>query len=87
MTVAGMVEKPGPGLAPSLLAAVGRYILDPSIFATLRHIPRGAGGEIQLTDAIARNAINLTAFRFSGTRYDCGCHDGLLEAAVARQAE
>jgi len=87
--VSGMVEKPGPGLAPSRLAAVGRYILDPRIFATLSDLPRGAGGEIQLTDAIARDAasIPLTAFRFSGTRYDCGTHDGLLDAALARQAE
>ncbi len=86
--VTGMVEKPGPGQAPSRLAAVGRYILDPCIFSTLHHVQRGAGGEIQLTDAIARDAahVPLFAFRFSGTRYDCGNHDGLLDAAVARQA-
>lgn len=85
--VSGMVEKPAQGLAPSRLAAVGRYILAPSIFAQLRRVPRGAGGEIQLTDAIARDAkeTTLTAFRFSGTRYDCGSHDGLMEAALARQ--
>lgn len=85
--VSGMVEKPAPGQAPSLLAAVGRYILDPSIFATLQNVSRGAGGEIQLTDAIARDAgrVALTAFRFSGTRFDCGSHDGLLDAAVARK--
>lgn len=85
--VSGMVEKPAQGLAPSRLAAVGRYILAPSIFAQLRIVPRGAGGEIQLTDAIARDAkeTTLTAFRFSGTRYDCGSHDGLLDAAMARQ--
>lgn len=86
--VSGMVEKPISGQAPSQLAAVGRYILDPGIFDTLQHITRGAGGEIQLTDAIARDAdhLPLTAFQFSGTRYDCGCHDGLLDAAVARQS-
>ncbi len=86
--VSGMVEKPQPGHAPSQLAAVGRYILDPSIFDTLSTVERGAGGEIQLTDAIARDAaeVALTAFRFSGTRYDCGNHDGLLEAATARQS-
>jgi len=86
--VTGMVEKPAPGLAPSRLAAVGRYILDPCIFETLRHVRRGAGGEIQLTDAIARDAghLLLSAFRFSGTRHDCGTHDGLLGAAIARQA-
>jgi len=89
VAVSGMVEKPRPGLAPSRLAAVGRYILDPGIFATLRHVARGAGGEIQLTDAIAQDAgrVALSAFRFSGTRFDCGSHDGLLGAALARQAE
>jgi UTP--glucose-1-phosphate uridylyltransferase len=87
--VSGMVEKPGPGQAPSRLAAVGRYILDPRIFSTLRHVERGAGSEIQLTDAIARDAdtVSLTAFRFSGARYDCGSHDGLLNAAIARQRD
>lgn len=87
--VLGMVEKPQPGAAPSRLAAVGRYILDPAIFATLRDVVRGAGDEIQLTDAIARDAeaVAITAFRFSGTRYDCGTHDGLLEASMARQRD
>lgn len=87
--VSGMVEKPQPGRAPSRLAAVGRYILDPGIFATLGNITRGAGGEIQLTDAIARDAdtVALTAFRFSGTRFDCGTHDGLIDAALARQRD
>ena len=85
--VSGMVEKPPAGQAPSLLAAVGRYILDPGIFATLARVSGGAGGEIQLTDAIAVDAgrVALTAFRFSGKRFDCGSHDGLMEAAVARQ--
>ena len=86
--VAGMVEKPAPGTAPSSIAAVGRYILDPMIFEVLAHTPVGAGGELQLTDAIgiAINAMPLTAFQFTGTRYDCGSHDGLLSASVARQA-
>jgi UTP--glucose-1-phosphate uridylyltransferase len=85
--VSGMVEKPVPGQAPSRLAAVGRYILDPRVFVALRQVTRGAGGEIQLTDAIARDAeqTRLTAFRFSGTRYDCGSHDGLMDAGLARQ--
>jgi UTP--glucose-1-phosphate uridylyltransferase len=85
--ISGMVEKPAPGQAPSRLAAVGRYILDPCIFDTLQHVRHGAGGEIQLTDAIARDSdrVSLNAFRFSGTRYDCGTHDGLLDAAVARR--
>lgn len=88
VVVSGMVEKPKSGSEPSLLAAVGRYLLDPNIFATLKGISRGAGGEIQLTDAIAADAahLTLTAFRFSGTRHDCGTHDGLLAAGIARQA-
>ncbi len=87
VAVAGMVEKPKPAEAPSRLAAVGRYILDDGIFDALRSTGLGSGGEIQLTDAIARDAerMPLTAFRFSGRRYDCGTHDGLLEAAIARQ--
>lgn len=87
VAASGMVEKPKAGTEPSLLAAVGRYILDPVIFSTLLGIPRGAGGEIQLTDAIAADAarISLTAFRFSGQRFDCGSHDGLMEAGLARQ--
>ncbi len=86
--VSGMVEKPAAGRAPSRLAAVGRYVLDPSIFDTLKTTPQGTGGEIQLTDAINRDGQRLTlrAFRFSGTRYDCGSHDGLLGAAVACQS-
>ncbi len=86
--VTAMVEKPAAGSAPSTLAAVGRYILDPMIFDVLAHTPPGAGGEIQLTDAIAiaANALPLTAFRFSGERYDCGNHEGLLAASLARQA-
>lgn len=87
--VSGMVEKPRPGTAPSRLAAVGRYILDPEILTTLGRTVPGAGGEIQLTDAIATDAkhLTLTAFRFTGTRYDCGTHDGLVEASVARQTQ
>ncbi|KAF0174886.1 MAG: Nucleotidyl transferase [Rhodobacteraceae bacterium] len=87
VAVSGMVEKPKAGTEPSLLAAVGRYVLDPVIFTTLLGIPRGAGGEVQLTDAIAADAarLPLTAFRFSGHRYDCGSHDGLIEAGLARQ--
>lgn len=86
--VSGMVEKPATGDAPSSIAAVGRYILDPMIFDILAHTPIGAGSELQLTDAIAiaTHALPLTAFQFSGTRYDCGNHDGLLAASMARQA-
>ncbi len=86
--VTGMVEKPALGSAPSTLAAVGRYILEPMIFDVLANTPAGAGGEVQLTDAIAiaAKALPLVAFRFSGDRYDCGNHDGLLAASFARQA-
>jgi UTP--glucose-1-phosphate uridylyltransferase len=84
-----MVEKPAVGTEPSLLAAVGRYILDPEIFSTLAMTRRGAGGEIQLTDAIAKDAarLPLTAFRFSGQRFDCGSFDGLLAAGQARKQQ
>lgn len=86
--VAGMVEKPSPGKAPSSIAAVGRYILDPMIFKVLDQTPYGTGGELQLTDAITISArtMPVAAFRFSGVRHDCGNHDGLLAASVARQA-
>jgi len=86
--VSGMVEKPAAGTAPSAHAAVGRYILDPTIFRELEHTPVGKGGELQLTDAIAASAstIPVTAFQFAGARFDCGNHDGLLAASVARQA-
>jgi UTP--glucose-1-phosphate uridylyltransferase len=88
LPVSGMVEKPAPGMAPSPIAAVGRYILDPMIFDVLSHTPFGVGGELQLTDAIAiaTNALPLTAFRFAGNRFDCGNHDGLLAASQSRQA-
>jgi len=86
--VTGMVEKPPLGRAQSAIAAVGRYILQPMIFDVLDNTPKGVGGEVQLTDAIAiaTHSVPLTAFRFSGTRYDCGNHDGLLAAANAHQA-
>lgn len=89
LPVSGMVEKPAAGTAPSSFAAVGRYILDPMIFDVLETTPTGKGGEVQLTDAIALSsqAVPVVAFRFSGTRHDCGNHEGLLEAAVARRAE
>lgn len=89
LPVSGMVEKPLPGTAPSSFAAVGRYILDPLIFEVLEKTPTGKGGEVQLTDAIASSgrAIPVVAFRFSGSRHDCGNHDGLLAASVARKAE
>jgi UTP--glucose-1-phosphate uridylyltransferase len=87
--VTGMIEKPRQGLAPSTLAAVGRYILDPFIMETLNTTPVGRGGEIQLTDAIAQDAqhLALTAFRFAGARFDCGTFDGLCAASVAQKAK
>lgn len=89
LPVTGMVEKPSPGTAPSSFAAVGRYILDPMIFDVLKTTSAGKGGEVQLTDAItlSGHSVPVSAFRFSGTRYDCGNHDGLLAAALARKAQ
>ncbi|MGV8921911.1 MAG: UTP--glucose-1-phosphate uridylyltransferase GalU [Thermomonas sp.] len=79
-----IVEKPQPEDAPSNLAVVGRYILDPSIFDLLETTGQGSGGEIQLTDAIASllSSKPVEAFRFHGTRFDCGTHLGLIEATV-----
>lgn len=79
-----IVEKPSPETAPSNLAVVGRYILDPGIFDLLESTGRGAGGEIQLTDAIAQLLIErpVDAYRFRGTRFDCGTHLGLIEATI-----
>ena len=83
--IAAIVEKPKPEDAPSTLAVVGRYILTPRIFHHLRHIPKGAGGEIQLTDGIAALLMEeqVLAYRYEGVRYDCGSKLGLLQATVA----
>ena len=83
--VTRIVEKPKPGSTPSTLAVVGRYVLTPAIFDDLRSIQAGAGGEIQLTDGIARlmNEERVIAYRFEGRRYDCGRKLGYLEATVA----
>ncbi len=83
--VNGIVEKPSPETAPSTLAVVGRYILTPRIFAHLASVGRGAGGEIQLTDGIAQlmKHERLLAYRYSGTRYDCGSKLGYLKATLA----
>jgi len=80
----GIVEKPAPGDAPSTLGVVGRYLLTPAIFDELENTPRGAGGEIQLTDAISAllRSERVQAFRFEGTRFDCGNKLGFLEATV-----
>jgi len=80
----GIVEKPSPEQAPSTLAVAGRYILTPGIFHELENIPRGVGGEIQLTDGIAQllRREKVFAFRYQGTRYDCGSKLGFLQATV-----
>jgi UTP--glucose-1-phosphate uridylyltransferase len=79
-----IVEKPRPEDARSNLAVVGRYVLTPMIFKHLETIPRGAGGEIQLTDAIQRllEDEEVLAYRFEGKRYDCGSKLGYLQATV-----
>ncbi|MBN2759969.1 MAG: UTP--glucose-1-phosphate uridylyltransferase [Rhodobacteraceae bacterium] len=82
----GMVEKPAPGTQPSNLAAIGRYILSPDVMKHLGEIKPGAGGEIQLTDAIAREIAekrNVFGYRFDGQRFDCGSKAGFLQATVA----
>ena len=84
--VHAMVEKPSREDAPSNLAAIGRYILDPAIMARLDGLGRGAGGEIQLTDAMAAEIggpRGVFGFRFRGTRFDCGSKAGFLKATVA----
>lgn len=83
--IINIVEKPKPEEAPSNLAVVGRYILTPRIFDLLTNLPRGAGGEIQLTDGIARLLDHefVLAHAFEGKRYDCGSKLGYLEATVA----
>lgn len=82
--VTRIVEKPKPEDAPSNLAVVGRYLLTPAIFDELETTGRGAGGEIQLTDAIAALLARETvsALPFTGTRYDCGSKIGYLRAVV-----
>jgi UTP--glucose-1-phosphate uridylyltransferase len=83
--IVGIVEKPDPAVAPSTLAVVGRYLLTPGIFNLLRQVRPGAGGEIQLTDAIAGllSREDVLALPFDGVRYDCGSKLGYLKATVA----
>ncbi|NKX45117.1 UTP--glucose-1-phosphate uridylyltransferase GalU [Roseicyclus persicicus] len=84
--VKGMVEKPAQGTAPSNLAVIGRYILTPEIMQNLSRIKSGAGGELQLTDAIAQEieqSQNVYGYRFRGQRFDCGSKAGFLQATVA----
>jgi UTP--glucose-1-phosphate uridylyltransferase len=86
MHVRGMVEKPKPAAAPSNMAVIGRYILTPQVLRNLEDVEAGAGGEIQLTDAIAAEIArnnNVHGFRFKGRRFDCGSKPGYLQATVA----
>jgi UTP--glucose-1-phosphate uridylyltransferase len=86
MPVRGMVEKPKPEVAPSNMAVIGRYILTPQVLRNLEDVEAGAGGEIQLTDAIAREIEargDVSGFRFKGRRFDCGSKAGYLQATVA----
>ncbi|GAK33837.1 UTP--glucose-1-phosphate uridylyltransferase [Iodidimonas nitroreducens] len=89
VTVKGLVEKPLPADAPSTLSIIGRYILQPQLFDALARKERGAGGEIQLTDAMVHliGQQPFHGFRFSGTRYDCGDKLGFLKATVAMALE
>ncbi|WP_414040910.1 UTP--glucose-1-phosphate uridylyltransferase GalU [Acidithiobacillus sp. M4-SHS-6] len=83
--VSGIVEKPKPEKAPSNLGVVGRYILPARLFHFLEKTQKGAGGEIQLTDAIAHllNERQVLAYRFAGERFDCGDKLGYLKATIA----
>ena len=84
LSIERIVEKPAPEAAPSRMGVAGRYILTPRIFDEIRQQPRGVGGEIQLTDAIARlmEKERVYAYQYSGKRYDCGSKEGFLEATV-----
>ena len=81
----GLVEKPKPENAPSTLAIIGRYVLDPSVFGELDKHTRGAGNEIQLTDALNKtiDRVPFHGYRFEGRRYDCGTRIGFVEANLA----
>ena len=84
MKVTALIEKPAPEVAPSRMGVAGRYILTPAVFKHIRNQPSGVGGEIQLTDGIARLMLEETvyAFKYEGKRYDCGSKEGFLEATV-----
>ena len=84
--VKGMVEKPKAEEAPSNLAVIGRYILEPTVLRNLNKLKQGSGGEIQLTDAIAEDIssdVLVYGYRFRGQRFDCGSKAGFLQATVA----
>lgn len=83
--VEGLVEKPKPEEAPSTLSIIGRYILQPETFSFLEEQKPGAGGEIQLTDSLARmtGGGRFHGYRFEGRRFDCGDKTGFIEANIA----
>lgn len=86
LKINGMVEKPEPKDAPSNLAVIGRYILTPDVLRNVSTLKKGAGDEIQLTDAIAmeiENGSDVYGYRFDGQRYDCGSKSGFLQATIA----
>ena len=86
LKVKGMVEKPKAEDAPSNLAVIGRYILAPTVLKNLDEVQKGAGGEIQLTDAIAADLVkgrSVHGYRFAGQRFDCGSKSGFLQATVS----
>ena len=82
--LSGIVEKPAPDNAPSNLGVVGRYVLMPTIFKHIRALQPGAGGELQLTDAVQSllTEEQVLAYRYFGTRFDCGSKLGYLKATV-----
>ena len=83
ISIAGLIEKPEPSKAPSNLASIGRYVLTPNIFETLRDVTAGLGGEIQLTDAINIHAKKglVETVRLNGQRFDCGSIEGFIRAS------
>ena len=85
VVVSDLVEKPNPENAPSNIGVVGRYIIEPGVFSQLENQDRGAGNEVQLTDALARQIgkVPFHGFRFSGERFDCGSKIGFLQANIA----
>lgn len=85
VSIRDMVEKPDPKRAPSHTAIMGRYILQPEVFTHLSNFEKGAGGEIQLTDAMLKliGEQSFHGFRYDGQRYDCGTRAGFIEATVA----
>jgi UTP--glucose-1-phosphate uridylyltransferase len=84
MAIQTIVEKPAPENAPSRLGVIGRYVMDPSIFECLHQVPAGAGGEIQLTDGIARMLASrpVLALPLQGQRFDCGSQQGFIKATM-----